>query len=322
MADADDPRARFRTLAEAEAKGRDPEKTTRTPAGLRGQTALLAVRPRGSAAPGQPAGRAAVPPRRARHDVRGPALDAAPVRGVFDRRGDQRVLPQRLAAGQTGLCVAFDLATHRGYDSDHPRSWVMSARPASPSIVEDMKSLFDGIPLEDVSVSMTMNGAALPVFAVFIVAAEEQGVPGAPHRDDPERHFKRVHGAQHVYLPARALDADRGGRDRVREPQLPRFNRVSISGYHMQEAGATAHQELAYTLADGLEYVRAVLGRGLDWMRSPRASPSFSRSARTSSVEVAKLRAARLLWARLMRERFAPRDPRSLRCACTARHRA
>ena len=169
-----------------------------------------------------------------------------------------------LAAGHMGLSVAFDLATHRGYDSDHPRV-VGDVGKAGVAIdsVEDMKILFDGIPLDQMSVSMTMNGAVLPVLACYIVAAEEQGVdPPTARGHHPERHPQRVHGAQHVHLPARTKHADRGRHHRLHREHMPKFNSISISGYHMQEAGATACIELAYTLADGIEYVRAALGSG------------------------------------------------------------
>ena len=194
---------------------------------------------------------------------------------------------RNLAAGQQGVSVAFDLATHRGYDSDHPRV-VGDVGKAGVAIdsVEDMKILFDGIPLEKMSVSMTMNGAVLPVLASFIVAGEEQGVePGPAQRDHPERHPQGVHGPQHLHLPARAQHADRGRHHRAtRRDHMPRFNSISISGYHMQEAGATAEQELAFTIADGLEYVRTAHRPGPRRRRVRRpAVASSSPSAWTSS---------------------------------------
>jgi methylmalonyl-CoA mutase len=219
-----------------------------------------------------------------------------------------------LAEGQTGLSVAFDLATHRGYDSDHPRVQgdVGKAGVAIDS-VEDMKLLFEGIPLDRASVSMTMNGAVLPVLAAFVVAGEEQGVPahaltGTIQNDILKEFLVRN---TFIYPPGPSL---RIVADVIEELSraLPRFNSLSISGYHMQEAGATAELELGYTLADGLEYLRAGIGRGLDIDAfAPRLSFFFG-VGMNFFVEVAKLRAARLLWATLVRERFSPRDPRSL----------
>ena len=189
----------------------------------------------------------------------------------------------------------------------------MSARPGvAIDSVEDMKILFDGIPLDQMSVSMTMNGAVLPVLAGFIVAAEEQGVPQeklAGH--DPERHPQGVHGPQHLYLPARTVDAHRRRHHRIHRAHMPKFNSISISGYHMEEAGATSVQELAFTLADGLEYVRAALSRGLKIDEfAPRLSFFFG-IGMNFFMEIAKLRAARLLWARLMAQ-FEPQNPASL----------
>ena len=161
---------------------------------------------------------------------------------------------RNLAAGGQGVSVAFDLATHRGYDSDHPRV-VGDVGKAGVAIdsVEDMKILFDGIPLDKVSVSMTMNGAVLPVLAGYIVAAEEQGVRAGPAlRDDPERHPQGVHGPQHLHLSARRRRcASSPTSSSTRRGDMPKFNSISISGYHMQEAGATQALELAFTLADG-----------------------------------------------------------------------
>jgi methylmalonyl-CoA mutase len=171
-----------------------------------------------------------------------------------------------LAAGQQGVSVAFDLATHRGYDSDHPRV-VGDVGKAGVAIdsVEDMKILFDGIPLEKVSVSMTMNGAVIPILANFIVTGEEQGVArGRSVGHHPERHPERVHGAEHLCLSARTLDADHRRHHRIHLAEMPKFNSISISGYHMQEAGANLVQELAFTLADGREYVRAAIARGMN----------------------------------------------------------
>ena len=219
-----------------------------------------------------------------------------------------------LAAGQTGLSVAFDLATHRGYDSDHSRVQgdVGKAGVAIDS-VEDMKRLFEGIPLDRASVSMTMNGAVLPVLAAFIVAGEEQGVlaralTGTIQKDILKEFLVRN---TFVYPPAPSLRIVADVIEHLTRA-LPRFNSLSISGYHMQEAGATAELELGYTLADGLEYLRAGIARGLDIDAfAPRLSFFFGIGL-NFFVEIAKLRAARLLWATLVRERFAPKDPRSL----------
>ncbi|MFM9843482.1 MAG: methylmalonyl-CoA mutase [Dongiaceae bacterium] len=218
-----------------------------------------------------------------------------------------------LAAGQMGLSVAFDLATHRGYDSDHPRV-VGDVGKAGVAIdsVEDMKILFDGIPLDRMSVSMTMNGAVLPVLAGYIVAAEEQGVPAEKLSGTIQNDILKEFMVRNTYIyppaPSMRIVADI---IEYTARNMPKFNSISISGYHMQEAGATAVQELAFTLADGLDYVRAALSRGLkidDF--APRLSFFFA-IGMNFFMEVAKLRAARLLWARLMAE-HAPKNPASL----------
>ena len=221
---------------------------------------------------------------------------------------------RNLEAGQTGLSIAFDLATHRGYDSDHPRVTgdVGKAGVAIDS-VEDMKILFDGIPLDRMSVSMTMNGAVLPVMAMYIVAAEEQGVAPAALTGTVQNDILKEFMVRNTYIyppePSMRIVADIIA---YTAREMPRFNPISISGYHMQEAGATAVQELAFTLADGIEYVRAALRGGLDVDAfAPRLSFFFG-IGMNFFMEVAKLRAARLLWAELMRERFSPSSPRSL----------
>jgi len=226
---------------------------------------------------------------------------------------------RNLAAGQQGLSVAFDLATHRGYDSDHPRVTgdVGKAGVAIDS-VEDMKILFDQIPLDQVTVSMTMNGAVLPVMACFIVAGEEQGVPpeklaGTIQNDILKEFMVRN---TYIYPPAPSMRAVADVIEFTAQ-RMPRFNSISISGYHMQEAGATPVIELAFTLADGLEYVRAALSKGLSVDEfAPRLS-FFWAIGMDFYLEVAKMRAARLLWAQLM-EQFEPTDPRSsmLRTHC------
>ncbi len=224
-----------------------------------------------------------------------------------------------LAAGQKGLSVAFDLATHRGYDSDHPRV-VGDVGKAGVAIdsVADMKILFDGIPLDRMSVSMTMNGAVLPVLAGFIVAAEEQGVPAAKLSGTIQNDILKEFMVRNTYIyppaPSMRIVADIIA---YCAGNMPRFNPISISGYHMHEAGATAVQELAFTLADGLEYVRAALATGMEIDAfAPRLSFFFA-IGMNFFMEVAKLRAARLLWAQLM-QRFEPKDPRSsmLRTHC------
>jgi methylmalonyl-CoA mutase len=220
---------------------------------------------------------------------------------------------RNLAAGQKGLSVAFDLATHRGYDSDHPRvaGDVGMAGVAIDSIY-DMRTLFAGIPLDRMSVSMTMNGAVLPVLALYIVAAEEQGVPpeklsGTIQNDILKEFMVRN---TYIYPPAASLRII-SDIFAFTAAHMPKFNSISVSGYHMQEAGATADIELAYTLADGVEYVRAGLNAGLDIDRfAPRISFFFG-VGMNFFMEVAKLRAARLLWAKLVKA-FAPRDARSL----------
>ncbi|HKO90082.1 MAG TPA: methylmalonyl-CoA mutase [Polyangiaceae bacterium] len=220
-----------------------------------------------------------------------------------------------LAAGQSGLSVAFDLATHRGFDSDHPRV-VGDVGKAGVAIdtVEDMALLFDGIALDRTSVSMTMNGAVLPVFAMFIVAAEEQGaklerLSGTIQNDILKEFMVRN---TYIYPPAPSMRIV-GDVIEYASRRLPRWNPVSISGYHMHEAGAPADLELAFTLADGLEYVRSAQARGLDVDAfAPRLSFFFAVGS-DFFTEVAKLRAARLLWAQLMQEHFAPRDPASSR---------
>jgi methylmalonyl-CoA mutase len=220
---------------------------------------------------------------------------------------------RNLAAGQKGLSVAFDLATHRGYDSDHPRvaGDVGMAGVAIDSIY-DMRTLFAGIPLDRMSVSMTMNGAVLPVLALYIVAAEEQGVPAEKLSGTIQNDILKEFMVRNTYIypPAASLRII-SDIFAFTAAHMPKFNSISVSGYHMQEAGATADIELAYTLADGIEYVRAGLNAGLDIDRfAPRISFFFG-VGMNFFMEVAKLRAARLLWAKLVKE-FEPKDARSL----------
>jgi methylmalonyl-CoA mutase len=220
---------------------------------------------------------------------------------------------RNLAGGQKGLSVAFDLATHRGYDSDHPRV-VGDVGKAGVAIdsVEDMKILFDQIPLDQMSVSMTMNGAVLPVLAFYIVAAEEQGVPPEKLTGTIQNDILKEFMVRNTYIyppaPSMRLIADIFS---YTAEHMPKFNSISISGYHMHEAGATADIELAYTLADGVQYVRAGLAAGLKIDEfAPRLS-FFWGIGMNHFLEIAKLRAGRLLWAKLIQQ-FAPQSPKSL----------
>ena len=221
---------------------------------------------------------------------------------------------KNLAAGQAGLSVAFDLATHRGYDSDHPRvEGDVGQAGVAIDTVEDMRILFDGIPLDRISVSMTMNGAVLPVMAMFIVAAEEQGVSQEQLSGTIQNDILKEFMVRNTYIyppaPSMRIVSDIIGYTAKR---MPRFNPVSISGYHMQEAGATSVQELAYTIADGIEYVRAAIASGLEVDEfAPRLSFFFC-IGMNFFMEIAKLRAARVLWATSMQRLFSPKDERSL----------
>ena len=227
---------------------------------------------------------------------------------------------RNLAAGQKGLSVAFDLATHRGYDSDHPRvSGDVGMAGVAIDSIYDMRTLFDGIPLDKMSVSMTMNGAVLPVLALFIVAGEEQGVPANQLSGTIQNDILKEFMVRNTYIyppaPSMRIISDIFG---FTSAEMPKFNSISISGYHMQEAGASADLELAYTLADGLEYAKAGVDAGLDIDRfAPRLS-FFWAIGMNFFMEIAKMRAARLIWAKLMAERFQPKDPRStsLRTHC------
>jgi len=221
---------------------------------------------------------------------------------------------RNLAAGQKGLSVAFDLATHRGYDSDHSRvaGDVGMAGVAIDSIY-DMRTLFSGIPLDKMSVSMTMNGAVLPVLALYIVAAEEQGVAQKDLSGTIQNDILKEFMVRNTYIyppqPSMRIISDIF---KFTSQNMPRFNSISISGYHMQEAGATADLELAYTIADGIEYARAGVAAGMDIDQfAPRLS-FFWAIGMNFFMEVAKLRAARLIWATLMEENFQPKNPKSL----------
>jgi methylmalonyl-CoA mutase len=220
---------------------------------------------------------------------------------------------RNLAAGQKGLSVAFDLATHRGYDSDHPRvAGDVGMAGVAIDSVEDMRTLFDGIPLDQMSVSMTMNGAVLPVLAQFIVAAEQQGIRPDQLAGTIQNDILKEFMVRNTYIyppePSLRIVSDIFA---YTAAHMPKFHSISISGYHMQEAGATCDLELAYTLADGVEYVRAGLDGGLDIDRfAPRLS-FFWNAGMNYFMEVAKQRAARMLWAKLLKP-FEPKSPRSL----------
>src|SRR5689334_22532606 len=218
-----------------------------------------------------------------------------------------------LAAGQMGLSVAFDLATHRGYDSDHPRvvGDVGKAGVAVDS-VEDMKVLFDGIPLDKMSVSMTMNGAVLPVLAGYIVAAEEQGVPQDKLSGTIQNDILKEFMVRNTYIyppePSMRIIADI---IEYTAQKMPKFNSISISGYHMQEAGANQALELAFTLADGKEYVKTATAKGLDVDEFAGRLSFFWAIGMNFYLEIAKMRAARLLWCRIMKG-FGAKNPKSL----------
>ena len=220
---------------------------------------------------------------------------------------------RNLAAGQRGLSIAFDLATHRGYDSDHPRvSGDVGMAGVAIDSIYDMRTLFSGIPLDQMSVSMTMNGAVLPVLALYIVAAEEQGVPHEKLSGTIQNDILKEFMVRNTYIyppgPSLRIISDIFA---YTSAEMPKFNSISVSGYHMQEAGATQDLELAYTLADGVEYVRAGLKVGLTIDQfAPRIS-FFWAIGMNYFMEIAKLRAARMLWAKLMKP-FKPGDPRSL----------
>jgi methylmalonyl-CoA mutase len=304
----------WRDLATKELKGADPDSLVRetpegipvkplyTPADLEG---LEAVRSLPGQAPFVRGVRATMYANRPWTIRQYAGFSTAEESNAFYRRN--------LAAGQQGVSVAFDLATHRGYDSDHPRV-VGDVGKAGVAIdsVEDMKILFDGIPLDQMSVSMTMNGAVLPVLASFIVAGEEQGVDQSKLNGTIQNDILKEFMVRNTYIyppePSMRIVAD------IIEHtahHMPKFNSISISGYHMQEAGATADQELAFTIADGLEYVRYALARGLDIDAFAGRLSFFFAIGMDFFMEVAKLRAARLLWHRVISE-FEPKNPTSL----------
>ncbi len=226
---------------------------------------------------------------------------------------------RNLAAGQKGLSVAFDLATHRGYDSDHPRvTGDVGKAGVAIDTIEDMKILFDGIPLDQMSVSMTMNGAVIPILAFFIVAGEEQGVPRAQLDGTIQNDILKEFMVRNTYIyppePSMRIISDIFG---YTSREMPKFNSISISGYHMQEAGATQVQELAFTIADGMEYVKYGVASGLDIDKFAGRLSFFFAIGMNFFMEIAKLRAARVLWHRVMTE-LGAQDERSkmLRTHC------
>ncbi|MEM8850971.1 MAG: methylmalonyl-CoA mutase family protein, partial [Pseudomonadota bacterium] len=305
MKDSDDPRSRWERLAETELRGRSVADLTwhtlegidvapvYTEADLRGVDHLGSLPGEAPFTRGVKATMYAGRPWTIRQYA---GFSTAEESNAFYRKA--------LAAGQQGVSVAFDLATHRGYDSDHPRV-VGDVGKAGVAIdsVEDMKILFDGIPLEKVSVSMTMNGAVIPILANFIVAGEEQGVDRSALSGTIQNDILKEFMLRNTYVyppePSMKIIADI---IEYTSEEMPKFNSISISGYHMQEAGANLVQELAFTLADGREYVRAALDRGMDVDRFAGRLSFFFAIGMNFFMEAAKLRAARLLWHRIMSE--------------------
>ncbi|MEO1468872.1 MAG: methylmalonyl-CoA mutase family protein, partial [Pseudomonadota bacterium] len=298
MGGTDDSIERWRRLAEAELRGRSPDDLARTT--MEG----IEIRPLYTAADVAGASHLDSLPGEAPF-LRGPRATMYTNRpwtirqyaGFSTAEESNAFYRRNLAAGQMGVSVAFDLATHRGYDSDHPRveGDVGKAGVAIDS-VEDMKILFDGIPLEKMSVSMTMNGAVIPVLASFIVAGEEQGVPRAQLSGTIQNDILKEFMVRNTYIyppePSMRIVADI---IEYTASEMPRFNSISISGYHMQEAGADLVQELAFTLADGREYVRAALARGMDVDKFAGRLSFFFAIGMNFFMEAAKLRAARVL---------------------------
>jgi len=306
---------RWRALAKGELRGEDPEKlVVTTPDGLK-------LRPLYTAADAQGLEHADTLPGDFPF-LRGPRATMYANRpwtlrqyaGFSTAEESNAFYRANLAAGQQGLSVAFDLATHRGYDSDHPRvrGDVGKAGVAIDSVL-DMKALFDGIPLDQVSVSMTMNGAVLPVMACFIVAGEEQGVPKEKLAGTIQNDILKEFMVRNTYIyppdPSMRIVADIIA---YTAQHMPKFNSISISGYHMQEAGATTVQELAFTIADGLEYVRAAVSRGLDVDAFAGRLSFFWCIGMDFYLEIAKMRAARRIWAERMQQEFRPKKPASL----------
>ncbi|CCV06372.1 methylmalonyl-CoA mutase [Mesorhizobium metallidurans STM 2683] len=304
---------RWRTLAEREIKANPDTLTWHTPEGIAVKPLYTAEDIEGIAhletMPGQ------------QPFVRGPRATMYSGRpwtirqyaGFSTAEASNAFYRKALAAGQQGVSVAFDLATHRGYDSDHRRveGDVGKAGVAIDS-VEDMKILFEGIPLDRISVSMTMNGAVIPILANFIVAGEEQGVPRAKLSGTIQNDILKEFMVRNTYIyPPESSMRIVADIVEYTSKEMPKFNSISISGYHMQEAGATLVQELAFTLADGREYVRAALGKGLNVDDFAGRLSFFFAIGMNFFMEAAKLRAARLLWSRIMEE-FQPKRPSSL----------
>src|SRR4051812_5943333 len=304
----------WRELAASELKGRDPEVLVwQTPEGLPVQPLYTAADLEGLETVGELPGFAPFT-----RGVRATMYTNRPwtirqYAGFSTAEESNAFYRANLAAGQTGVSVAFDLATHRGYDSDHPRV-VGDVGKAGVAIdsVEDMKILFDGIPLEKMSVSMTMNGAVLPVLAGYVVAGEEQGVAQDKLTGTIQNDILKEFMVRNTYIyppePSMRIVADI---IEYTAERMPRWNSISISGYHMQEAGVTAEQELAFTIADGWEYVRTATARGLDVDKFAGRLSFFFAIGMDFFMEIAKLRAARLLWHRVMRG-FDPKDEKSL----------
>ncbi len=309
--DPRDARERWRARAREELGGADPDALRRTPAGL--DVRPLYTEEDVVRSPGLPGEFPFVRGVRASMYA-GRAWTLRQYAGFSTAEDTNAFFRQALAAGQRGLSVAFDLPTHRGYDSDeeHVAGDVGKAGVAVDT-VEDLKLVFDGIPLAETSVSMTMNGAVLPVLAGFIVAAEEQGVPCARLSGTIQNDILKEFMVRNTYIyppvPSLRIVADVM---QYVSRAMPRFNSLSISGYHMQEAGAPAVLELGYTIADGLEYVRIARARGLDPDAVLRGLSFFFGVGLDFFAEIAKLRAARFLWATLVKERFDPKDERSL----------
>ena len=310
----------WKTLAEAELKGRSPDELTwQTAEGIAVKPLYTEADAQGLAHLGQIPGEAPYTRGVKATMYAGRPWTLRQYAGFSTAEESNAFYRRNLAAGQQGASVAFDLATHRGYDSDHPRVTgdVGKAGVAIDS-VEDMKILFDRIPLDRVSVSMTMNGAVIPVLACFIVAGEEQGVERAKLSGTIQNDILKEFMVRNTYIyppePSMRIVSDIIA---YTAEEMPRFNSISISGYHMQEAGATLVQELAFTLADGKEYVKAAIGRGLDVDAfAPRLSFFFA-IGMNFFMEIAKLRAARMLWCEIMEE-FGPQDDKSkmLRTHC------
>ena len=244
---------------------------------------------------------------------RGRLVDHAAVRRIRDGGGIERALPLPAGAGVSGLSVAFDLPTQMGYDSDHPLAEGEVGRVGvAIDSIEDMAALFDGIPLDRVSTSMTINSTAIILLALYVAVARRQQVPAAKTlRHDPERHPQGIRRPRHLHLSAARLAAHRHRHLRLLRPELPSWNTISISGYHIREAGSTAVQEVAFTFAHAITYVQAAIDAGLDVNRFGQRLSFFFNAHNDFLEEIAKFRAARRLWAQIMRDRFGATNPRA-----------